>query len=71
MKRTLVNSSAISSVGYDPDRRILEIAFHHGGIYQYLKVPKRIYIALMQADSKGAYYDVYVKKPGYDFKQIA
>ncbi|MCW3127858.1 MAG: hypothetical protein JWO03_3516 [Bacteroidetes bacterium] len=70
MKRTWVDSSAILSVGYDPDSKTLEIEFKHGGIYQYLAVPKTVFIGLMKAPSKGAYYDEKVKKPGYDFRQV-
>ena len=40
MNRTPVNSSNLSSVGYDPMSQTLEFAFNSGGIYQYYNVPQ-------------------------------
>ncbi|MBA7540511.1 hypothetical protein ES705_32810 [subsurface metagenome] len=39
MKRKQVESSNLASVGYDADKKILEIEFNHGGVYQYFNVP--------------------------------
>ncbi len=59
MNRTPVRSSNIASVGYqDP---MLEIAFVHGGVYQYFNVPERIYHGMMSAPSKGHYFHVHIK----------
>lgn len=41
--RHSVTSSRIRAIGYDPDKRILEITFHNGEIYKYQDVPERIY----------------------------
>jgi hypothetical protein len=49
MNRQPVASSNLSSVGYDADNQILEVAFHHGGIYQYYGVPVGVYRGLMAA----------------------
>jgi hypothetical protein len=43
-------------VGYDPQNRILEIAFHGGGIYQYEDVSQDTYTEMMAAPSKGRYF---------------
>ena len=56
MKREFINSSSLRSVGYDPARQVLETEFENGGIYQYLRVPKSVYQALLAAESKGAYF---------------
>lgn len=56
MKRTEVESSMIHSVGYDPDKRTLEIEFNSGGVYQYFDVPPEEYEDLMQAESHGRYF---------------
>ncbi|EPE1183623.1 KTSC domain-containing protein [Providencia stuartii] len=52
MNRVPVSSSNLQSVGYDPATHVLEIAFHSGGIYQYLNVPAHIHTGLMSAHPK-------------------
>ena len=39
--RMRIKSNDLKSVGYDESMQILEIEFHHGGVYQYFGVPKR------------------------------
>lgn len=56
IKRIPVASSNIASVGYDKEAHILEIAFHHGAIYQYVDVPEKVYEELMSSPSQGAYF---------------
>lgn len=56
IKRIPVASSSIAAVGYDKKLHILEIEFHHGGIYQYVDVPEKVYEELMSSPSQGAYY---------------
>ena len=55
MRRSLVSSSAISSVGYDPKAKVLELEFSSGGVYDYYEVPRKVYTALMSAGSKGRF----------------
>jgi KTSC domain-containing protein len=57
VRREPVSSSNLQSVGYDPQNRILEIAFHGNGVYQYEDVNHSIYTELMAAPSKGRYFD--------------
>jgi hypothetical protein len=61
MKRTTVSSTNLASVGYDPISRVLEIAFHSGGVYRYSNVPESIYQGLLRANSKGTYFNSYIK----------
>ncbi len=56
MKLETVESSMIHAVGYDPEKRIMEIVFNSGRTYQYLNVPSDVYEGLMQAESKGSYF---------------
>jgi len=56
VRRQLVSSSKLQSVGYDPQNRILEIAFHGNGVYQYEDVSQDINTELMAAPSKGRYF---------------
>ncbi|HWN42243.1 MAG TPA: KTSC domain-containing protein [Thermoanaerobaculia bacterium] len=55
MRRRLVSSSAISSVGYDRKEKTLELEFSSGGVYDYYEVPPKVYAALMSAESKGRF----------------
>lgn len=55
MKRKPVESSMISSVGYDPVAGLLEVEFNSGGVYQYGEVSEQTYRELMSAESKGRY----------------
>ncbi|MBR9860960.1 KTSC domain-containing protein [bacterium] len=55
MERIAVDSSNISSIGYDEESTTLEIEFHNGAVYQYFDVPFSIYDDLMGADSHGKY----------------
>lgn len=34
MQRQPISSSNLKTVGYDADTQVLEIEFHHGGVYQ-------------------------------------
>jgi len=56
MKRTNVDSSMLRSIGYDKKKKILEVQFDHGGIYQYFDVPKEEFDDLMNASSHGRYF---------------
>ncbi len=56
MKLETVESSMIHAVGYDPEKRILEIVFNSGRTYQYEDVPLEVYEGLMNASSKGQYF---------------
>lgn len=55
MHRTDVSSSAIASVGYDERSSTLEVEFSSGAVYDYFKVPKKVYRDLLKAPSKGRF----------------
>jgi hypothetical protein len=56
MRMTFVESSLIQAVGYDAERRLLEIAFTSGRAYWYAEVPPEVYQNLLAAESKGEYF---------------
>ncbi|RYD58163.1 MAG: KTSC domain-containing protein [Sphingobacteriales bacterium] len=62
MKRRQVSSSTIKSTGYDPGRGILEIEFTSGEVYRYHEVPPYHFAGLLNAPSKGKYYNKYIKE---------
>jgi len=79
MNRSKVKSSNLNSIGYDEDKKELEVEFKGGRLYIYSAVPKEIYEALMQeqADvvagkpeaSVGKAYLKLVKNTDYDFSK--
>ena len=69
IKRIPVASSNIASVGYDSENKILEIEFHHGAVYQYFDLPKKVYEELMNSSSYGAYFTHEIKEK-YSYNKI-
>lgn len=61
MERTPVTSSNIRSIGYDAEISTLEIEFNTGSVYQYHGVPQEVFDSLMQAASKGIYFNANIK----------
>ena len=61
MERTPVTSTDIRAIGYDQDSQTLEVEFNTGSVYQYTGVPISEYDSLMNADSKGKYFNSNVK----------
>ena len=61
MQRVLIQSSNLKSVGYDTDKKILEVEFQGGGIYQYDKVSQIVFEEFMTAESKGRYFHANIK----------
>lgn len=70
MQRIPVTSSNLKDVGYDSQTFTLEIGFLNGRVYQYFNVPEARYDGLMNASSKGSYFDAYIKKGGHRYNQV-
>ncbi len=60
MIRSSIESSCLSSVGYDKQLKLLEIEFRSGSVYQYFDVPTEIYSQLSHAPSAGRYFNKYI-----------
>lgn len=69
MKRQLVESSNLASIGYDPENEILEVEFKHGGVYQYFDVSENVYEELMNADSHGVYFSANIRN-NYEYIKL-
>ena len=61
MPREPVESTLIRAVGYDVPSSILEVELAEGVVYDYFDVPYSAYAELMEAESKGAYYNDFIK----------
>jgi KTSC domain len=56
-----VQSRSLASIAYDQHEAILQIEFRGGTLYQYFHVPRQTYQDLLQADSKGTYFNRHVR----------
>lgn len=61
MEMIRVRSSAICAVGYDAERQRLKITFQQGDTYDFCRVPYHIYSGLLEAGSKGNYYNDHIR----------
>jgi KTSC domain len=62
MERKAVESSQITSIGYDAKTKTLEVEFAAGGsVYRYALVPAAMYKSLMEAKSIGGYFSMMIK----------
>lgn len=63
------DSTRIAAYGYDNEAQILRIQFARGGTYDYPGTPHDIFIGLSNAESKGKYFEQYIK--GRPFTKLA
>jgi hypothetical protein len=70
MKRVAVASSMMTSVGYDPKDRTLEIEFRSGEVYAYGRVPRAVVRALLAAPSKGRFFHAEIEG-AYPYVRVA
>lgn len=61
MKRTPVKSTNIKAVGYDADKRVMEVEFTNGGVYHYLDVDPHEHQALVKAKSVGKHFGAHFR----------
>jgi hypothetical protein len=59
--RVLLESTTLASVLYDPLQRRLDIEFRSGQWYRYFQAPPFCYQQLLEADSKGAYFNRHIR----------
>lgn len=71
MKRHYVQSTALQSVGYDADNKILELEFReNGGIWQYFELPKSAYRKFINSESLGHYFVTKIKGKYREMKVV-
>ena len=49
-------SSTLDRVEYDPEEKLMVVAFKTGNTYEYRGVPNEVYLALQHARSPGSYF---------------
>jgi KTSC domain len=58
---SLVDSSLLTSVAYSTDDQTLDLEFRAGIAYRYFDVPATLVDGLLAAESKGRYFNRYVR----------
>jgi hypothetical protein len=56
-----VLSSVMNEIEYDPRSGDLDIRFVNGRRYRYSDVPPELYNHLIEAESKGAFFNVHIR----------
>lgn len=70
MRREPVESTSVSSLGYDPRSATLEVEFVNGGVYRYFMVSRATWERLRAADSIGRFVNVVIK-PHYRVVRVS
>src|SRR5262245_55988802 len=65
-----VESSMMNNVEYDESSNELDITFVGGKTYRYLKVPPDVYADLLDAESKGEFFNERIKDL-YEFNEVS
>jgi hypothetical protein len=68
-KRIKVEQNYLRSVGYDSSNQVLEIEFRRGEVYQYINVPAAVYTDLINAPSRGKYFNANIKE-AYSYRKL-
>jgi len=65
------NSTAVSDVSYDSNKKVLLVKFRNGRIYEYYGVPKSEYHAILNAPSAGRYMSLEIVGPNkYQYREL-
>lgn len=62
MDRQYVESSMITSIGYDQISSILEVEFKNGVVWQYPDFPEYMWYEFQSAESKGKYFRANIRE---------
>jgi hypothetical protein len=57
MRVATVESSTLATVAYDEGQEVLQLRFRSGAVYEYFGVPAMVHQALLEAPSKGRYFN--------------
>lgn len=64
---TAVESHQVAAIGYDAERRTLQVTFTRGSnVYQYPNVDPTVFEAFMAAESKGKFFGEHIKPLDFD-----
>jgi hypothetical protein len=61
MARVELQSTSLHAANYQERDASLELEFRSGAIYRYLGVPEPVYRELLNAESKGQYFNQHIR----------
>jgi len=61
MLATAVESTTLATVAYDATRQVLWLEFRSHAVYCYFGVPAAVHHGLLEAHSKGTYFNRYIR----------
>ena len=61
MRINAVESTTLVTIAYDEALELLQLEFRSQAIYQYFGVPVAVYIAFLDAPSKGSYFNQVIR----------
>ena len=61
MKPVAVESTTLTTVAYDADRKLLQLGFRDQAVYRYFDVPIDVHENLLRASSKGSYFNRFIR----------
>jgi hypothetical protein len=70
MDVTAVESSTLTTIAYDRIRELLQLEFNSHAIYHYFGVPAAVHTALLDAPSKGGYFNQAIRGK-FAFRRIS
>jgi hypothetical protein len=62
MEREYVESSMLTSIGYDETSCTLEVEFKNGVVWQYHDFPEYMWYEFRSAESKGKYFHANIRE---------
>lgn len=65
-----LHSTSLAWVAYSAEQRLLEVAFQNGKVYDYFQVPSDTYNELLNAESKGHYFNHHIRNH-FHAKQVS
>jgi hypothetical protein len=76
MRVATVESTTLATVAYDEARQLLQLEFCSRAIYLYFGVPAAVHQALLDAPSKGKYFNRAIRgrfpyRPIADFQMVS
>ena len=69
MQAVNLNSTTLKTATYQNQPEVLELEFCSGAVYHYLDVCESIYKRLLEAESKGRYFNQYIRNR-FAFRKI-
>ena len=57
----IIDSTSLAAAAYDEHQSLLQLRFQDGGCYEYAGVSAEVFHGLVQAESKGTYFNRFIR----------